>query len=47
VAIEALRSSKFKELTLTVTAENKTAVHLYDKLGFRVIKSFTAGVWPP
>jgi ribosomal protein S18 acetylase RimI-like enzyme len=45
-AIRALCSMKFQELTLTVTAENKTAVRLYEKLGFRTIKSFTAGVWP-
>ena len=45
-AIDTLRSMKFKELTLTVTAENKTAVQLYEKLSFRTIKSFTAGVWP-
>jgi len=43
---EALRSQKFSELTLTVTAENRTAVHLYEQLGFSTIKSFTAGVWP-
>jgi len=43
---EALRSLKFKELTLTVTSENRTAVQLYDRLGFTTIKSFTAGVWP-
>jgi ribosomal protein S18 acetylase RimI-like enzyme len=43
---EALRGMKFKELTLTVTSENHTAVRLYEKLGFRTIKSFTAGVWP-
>ena len=43
---EALRSLKFKELTLTVTSENRTAVQLYDHLGFHTIKSFTAGVWP-
>lgn len=43
---EALRAMKFKELTLTVTSENHTAVRLYEKLGFRTIKSFTAGVWP-
>ena len=43
---EALRSMKFRELTLTVTAENRTAVQLYEKLGFRMIKAFTAGVWP-
>ncbi|HEY2352380.1 MAG TPA: GNAT family N-acetyltransferase [Candidatus Acidoferrum sp.] len=43
---DALRSLKFKELTLTVTSENRTAVQLYDRLGFHTIKSFTAGVWP-
>src|ERR1700694_2292260 len=43
---EALRSMKFRELTLTVTSDNRTAVQLYEKLGFRTIKSFTAGVWP-
>jgi ribosomal protein S18 acetylase RimI-like enzyme len=43
---EALRSMKFRELTLTVTSENHTAVQLYEKLGFHTIKSFTAGVWP-
>jgi len=45
-ATDALRSLNFKELTLTVTSENKTAVHLYERLGFIKIKSFTAGVWP-
>ncbi len=43
---EALRSMKFGELTLTVTSDNRTAVKLYEKLGFHTIKSFTAGVWP-
>jgi ribosomal protein S18 acetylase RimI-like enzyme len=43
---DALRALKFKELTLTVTSENRTAVQLYDRLGFHTIKSFTAGVWP-
>jgi ribosomal protein S18 acetylase RimI-like enzyme len=41
-----LCSMKFTELTLTVTADNKAAVELYEKLGFHTIKSFTAGVWP-
>jgi ribosomal protein S18 acetylase RimI-like enzyme len=45
-AADALRSLRFKELSLTVTAENHTAVHLYERLGFITIKSFTAGVWP-
>jgi ribosomal protein S18 acetylase RimI-like enzyme len=43
---EALRALKYNELTLTVTSENHTAVHLYEHLGFSTIKSFTAGVWP-
>jgi ribosomal protein S18 acetylase RimI-like enzyme len=45
-SIDALHNMKFKELTLTVTSENRTAVQLYEKLGFQSIKSFTAGVWP-
>jgi ribosomal protein S18 acetylase RimI-like enzyme len=45
-AAEALRAMKYNELTLTVTSENRTAVHLYERLGFSTIKSFTAGVWP-
>ncbi len=43
---EALRSMKFRELTLTVTSDNRTAVQLYERLGFHTVKSFTAGVWP-
>src|SRR5271167_55082 len=43
---EALRVMNYNELTLTVTSENRTAVHLYERLGFSTIKSFTAGVWP-
>jgi len=43
---EALRALKYNELTLTVTSANHTAVHLYERLGFSTIKSFTAGVWP-
>jgi ribosomal protein S18 acetylase RimI-like enzyme len=43
---DALRNMRYKELSLTVTAENRTAVQLYEKLGFNTIKIFTAGVWP-
>src|SRR5229473_3021775 len=43
---EALRSMKFRELTLTVTAQNRSAVRLYEKLNFTTIHTFTAGVWP-
>jgi ribosomal protein S18 acetylase RimI-like enzyme len=43
---ESLRAMKYDKLTLTVTSNNRTAVHLYEQLGFTTIKSFTAGVWP-
>ncbi len=43
---EALRHMKFRELTLTVTSENRSAVQLYQALGFTTIRTFTAGVWP-
>jgi len=45
-AADALRVQHFKELSLTVTADNHTAVRLYERLGFTTIRSFTAGVWP-
>ncbi len=45
-AVAALRQQRFTELTLTVTSANASAVHLYETLGFRTIKTFTAGVWP-
>jgi len=43
---DALRTMKFRELTLTVTTENRSAVQLYESLGFTTIRTFTAGVWP-
>jgi ribosomal protein S18 acetylase RimI-like enzyme len=43
---DALRSMHYKELSLTVTAANRGAVELYEKLGFVTLRSFTAGVWP-
>jgi len=46
ISSDALRNMHYKELSLTVTAENRAAVQLYEKLGFATIKSFTAGVWP-
>jgi len=45
-AAETLRAQKFSELTLTVTSENRSAVQLYEHLGFNKVKTFTAGVWP-
>jgi ribosomal protein S18 acetylase RimI-like enzyme len=44
-SIQALRSRRFTALSLTVTSVNAPAVRLYDKLGFRTIKTFPAGVW--
>ena len=45
-SMDALRAMKFRELTLTVTSQNRSAVQLYEKLGFTTIRTFTAGVWP-
>ncbi len=44
-AIQALRSARFHALSLTVTAANAPAVGLYERLGFRTVKSFSAAVW--
>jgi ribosomal protein S18 acetylase RimI-like enzyme len=45
-AIEALREMRFGKLTLTVTSANTPAVRLYETLGFRTVKTFSAAVWP-
>jgi ribosomal protein S18 acetylase RimI-like enzyme len=45
--ITALRERGFTALSLTVTAANERAVHLYREIGFQKIKMFTAGVWQP
>jgi ribosomal protein S18 acetylase RimI-like enzyme len=45
--IAALRARHFTALSLTVTAANTRAVRLYEVIGFRRIKTFTAGVWQP
>ncbi len=44
-AIQALQARHFHSLSLTVTSANVAAVRLYEKLGFRTIKTFAAGVW--
>jgi len=46
-SIQALRARRFSALSLTVTSINATAVRLYERLGFRTMKTFAAGVWPP
>jgi GNAT superfamily N-acetyltransferase len=44
-SIEVLRQRNYESLSLTVTASNRRAVELYERLGFRTIKTFAAGVW--
>ncbi len=44
-SIQALRRRNYKSLSLTVTSVNKRAVELYEHLGFRMLKTFAAGVW--
>ena len=44
-AIVALRRRNYESLSLTVTSVNKRAVELYERLGFRTVKTFAAGVW--
>ena len=43
-SIQALRASRYSALSLTVTAGNTRACQLYERMGFRTIKSFSAGV---
>lgn len=45
-SMDALKKLQATELSLTVTSSNAGAVRLYDRLGFRTIKKFVAGVWP-
>lgn len=44
-SIKALRARNYEALSLTVTSTNRQAVELYDRLGFRTVKKFAAGVW--
>jgi ribosomal protein S18 acetylase RimI-like enzyme len=44
-SIRALKSLRYHALSLTVTSQNSGAVHLYEKLGFQVVKKFAAAVW--
>ena len=42
---QALKSRRFHALTLTVTGLNARAMHLYERLGFQTVKTFSAAVW--
>jgi ribosomal protein S18 acetylase RimI-like enzyme len=44
-SIQALKKRGYKSLSLTVTTVNKRAAELYDHLGFKLVKTFAAGVW--
>jgi ribosomal protein S18 acetylase RimI-like enzyme len=44
-SIDVLRQQGYESLSLTVTTSNRRAVELYERLGFRTIKTFAAGVW--
>ncbi|MDE3171415.1 MAG: GNAT family N-acetyltransferase [Acidobacteriota bacterium] len=44
-SIQALRQRGYQALSLTVTSSNRGAVELYERLGFRTVKTFSAGVW--
>ena len=44
-SIQALRERNYESLSLTVTSTNRQAVQLYERLGFRTLKKFAAGVW--
>lgn len=42
---KALRARQYTAVSLTVTSVNDRAVRLYEKLGFKTVKRFAAGVW--
>jgi ribosomal protein S18 acetylase RimI-like enzyme len=44
-SLEALRFRHYTSVSLTVTSGNERAVRLYERLGFKTIKKFAAGVW--
>jgi ribosomal protein S18 acetylase RimI-like enzyme len=44
-SIQALKKRGYKSLSLTVTTVNQRAVELYEHLGFKLVKTFAAGVW--
>jgi ribosomal protein S18 acetylase RimI-like enzyme len=44
-SIQALKRRGYKSLSLTVTTVNQRAVELYEHLGFKLVKTFAAGVW--
>ncbi len=43
--VEALVTHGCREISLTVTEENRSAVRLYQQLGFGILREFDANVW--
>ncbi len=43
----ALESLGYTALSLTVTCANRSAIALYENMGFRAVRRFSAGVWLP
>jgi len=44
-SLQALRVRRYTTVSLTVTSGNLRAVRLYERLGFKTVKKFAAGVW--
>jgi ribosomal protein S18 acetylase RimI-like enzyme len=44
-SLDGLRRAGCHEVSLTVTADNASAVRLYERLGFQVLRDFAAHVW--
>lgn len=44
-SMNALAEAGYSEVSLTVTAANVAAVKLYESMGFRKVRSFSANVW--
>jgi ribosomal protein S18 acetylase RimI-like enzyme len=40
-----MRENGCRKVSLTVTAANREAVDLYERMGFRTIRKFSAFVW--
>jgi ribosomal protein S18 acetylase RimI-like enzyme len=44
-SLTALRGMGLRAVTLTVTSSNHDAIRLYERIGFRTVKQFSAFVW--
>ena len=44
-SLDALANAGCRAASLTVTATNTEAIALYERLGFRTVKEFSACIW--